>query len=132
MTEKDLDEFEKEFGFKLLPTGFKKPLSEITKEEYKERIEYLYNAIINDDSNDDDDLMIEKRIDELIKTYEKYIAVNNRIINERKGLLIVKLTRENYEYIKRNAETIEQYVKENVLFETFIDSLEYAKTGERK
>lgn len=49
MTEKDLDEFEKEFGFKLLPTGFKKPLSEITKEEYRERIEYLYNAIINDD-----------------------------------------------------------------------------------
>ena len=50
MTEKDLEEFEKEFGFKLLPTGFKKPLSEITKEEYRERIEYLYNAIINDDS----------------------------------------------------------------------------------
>lgn len=48
MTEKDLDEFEKEFGFKLLPTSFKKPLSEITKEEYRERIEFLYNAIIND------------------------------------------------------------------------------------
>lgn len=55
MTEKDLDEFEKEFGFKLLPTGFKKPLSEITKEEYIERIEYLYNAIINDDSDEEDD-----------------------------------------------------------------------------
>ena len=55
MNEKDLDEFEKEFGFKLLPTGFKKPLSEITKGEYRERIEYLYNAIINDDSNDEDD-----------------------------------------------------------------------------
>lgn len=55
MTEKDLDEFEKEFGFKLLPTGFKKPLSEITKEEYRERIEYLYNAIMNDDSNEEDD-----------------------------------------------------------------------------
>ena len=55
MTEKDLEEFEKEFGFKLLPTSFKKPLSEITKEEYKERIEYLYNAIINDDSNEEDD-----------------------------------------------------------------------------
>ena len=54
MTEKDLDEFEKEYGFKLLPTSFKKPLSEITKEEYRERIEWLYNAIINDDSNDDD------------------------------------------------------------------------------
>ena len=34
MTEKDLEEFEKEFVFKLLPTSFKKPLSEITKEEY--------------------------------------------------------------------------------------------------
>ena len=44
MTEKDLDEFEKEFGFKLLPTSFKK------------RIEYLYNAIINDNSNEEDDL----------------------------------------------------------------------------
>ena len=55
MTEKDLEEFEKEFGFKLLPTGFKKPLSEITKEEYRERIEYLWNAIINDDSNEEDD-----------------------------------------------------------------------------
>ncbi len=54
MAEKDLDEFEKEFGFKLLPTSFKKPLSEITKEEYREHIEYLYNAIINDDSNEED------------------------------------------------------------------------------
>lgn len=55
MTEKDLDEFEKEFGFKLLPTSFKKPLSEITKEEYKERIAFLRNAIINDNSNEEDD-----------------------------------------------------------------------------
>lgn len=55
MTEKDLEEFEKEYGFKLLPTSFKKPLSEITKEEYKERFEWLYNAIINDDSNEEDD-----------------------------------------------------------------------------
>lgn len=53
--EKDLDEFEKEFGFKLLPTSFKKPLSEITKEEYRERIEYVRNAIINDNSNEEDD-----------------------------------------------------------------------------
>lgn len=55
MTENDLDEFEKEYGFKLLPTSFKKPLSEITKDEYRERIEFLYNAIINDNSNEEDD-----------------------------------------------------------------------------
>ena len=71
MTEKDLDEFEKEFGFKLLPTGFKKPLSEITKEEYRERIEYLYNAIINDDSNDEDLMIYEKEIKVLEKALDK-------------------------------------------------------------
>ena len=71
MTEKDLDEFEKEFGFKLLPTSFKKPLSEITKEEYRERIEYLYNAIINDDSNDEDLMIYEKEIKVLEKALDK-------------------------------------------------------------
>lgn len=39
MTEKDLDEFEKEFGFKILPTSFKKPLSEITKEKEEDEDE---------------------------------------------------------------------------------------------
>ena len=71
MTEKDLEEFEKEFGFKLLPTSFKKPLSEITKEEYRERIEYLYNAIINDDSNDEDLMIYEKEIKVLEKALDK-------------------------------------------------------------
>ena len=71
MTEKDLDEFEKEFGFKLLPTSFKKPLSEITKEEYRERIEYLYNAIINDDSNEEDLMTHEKGIKVLEKALDK-------------------------------------------------------------
>ena len=44
MTEKDLDEFEKEFGFKLLPTSFKKPLSEITKEEYEKALNEMNDA----------------------------------------------------------------------------------------
>ena len=74
MTEKDLEEFEKEFGFKLLPTSFKKPLSEITKEEYKERIEYLYNAIINDDSNDEDLMIYEKEIKVLEKALDRIVS----------------------------------------------------------
>lgn len=131
MTEKDLDEFEKEFGFKLLPTGFKKPLSEITKEEYRERIEFLYNAIINDNSNDDD-LMIEERIDALIKVYERYIDENNQSIKKRKNLLIEKLDDVRYEYLKLYVETIEIYMRENELFEMFIESLKFAKTGDRK
>lgn len=112
MTEKDLDEFEKEFGFKLLPTGFKKPLSKITKEEYRERIEYLYNAIINDDSNDEDDFkMIEERIDALIRAYQRNIDDNCKFI-ENTGNNVIDL---------RN---------ENSYFEQFIESLKYAKTGE--
>lgn len=71
MTEKDLEEFEKEFGFKLLPTGFNKPLSEITKEEYRERIEYLYNAIINDDSDEDDLITNEQEINILEQALDK-------------------------------------------------------------
>lgn len=131
MTEKDLDEFENEFGFKLLPTSFKKPLSEITKEEYREQIECLYNAIINDNSNDDD-LMIEERIDTLIKVYEGYIDENNQSIKKHKNLLIEKLDDRNYGYPKLYVEIIEEYMRENELFEMFIESLKYAKTGERK
>lgn len=131
MTEKDLDEFENEFGFKLLPTSFKKPLSEITKEEYREQIECLYNAIINDNSNDDD-LMIEERIDTLIKAYEGYIDENNQSIKKHKNLLIEKLDDRNYGYPKLYVEIIEEYMRENELFEMFIESLKYAKTGEIK
>lgn len=131
MTEKDLEEFEKEFGFKLLPTGFKKPLSEITKDEYRERIEYLYNAIINDDSNDDD-LMIKKRIDEVIKTCQKHIDENCIIIERNKENLIWKLNNGYEGCVQSNAKNINEKRNENKIFEMFIESLKYAKIGERK
>ena len=131
MTEKDLNEFEKEFGFKLLPTSFKKPLSEITKEEYRERIEYLYNAIINDDSNDDD-LMIKKRIDEVIKTYQMYIEWNKRNIEKDKENLIFKLNNGIYENIQLDAKDINVMKDDIDLYRAFIAWLEYAKTGESK
>lgn len=92
MTEKDLEEFEKEFGFKLLPTGFKKPLSEITKDEYRERIEYLYNAIINDDSNEEDDFlrrkkMIEEKLESLIEMYTLEIKDETKNLKKYKDEL---------------------------------------------
>lgn len=131
MIEKDLDEFENEFGFKLLPTSFKKPLSEITKEEYREQIEYLYNAIINDNSNEDD-LMIEERIDKLIKKYQMYIDQNISIIVKEKDKLICRLNDGFYENIQQNAKDINKLEDEINFFSLFIEDLEYAKTGERK
>lgn len=76
--------------------------------------------------------MIEDRINTLIKMYEGYIDENNQSIKKRKNLLIEKLDDVRYEYLKLYVETIEIYMRENELFEMFIESLEYAKTGERK
>lgn len=92
MTEKDLDEFEKEFGFKLLPTSFKKPLSEITKDEYRERIEFVRNAIINDDSNEEDDFlrrkkMIEEKLESLIEMYTLEIKDETKNLKKYKDEL---------------------------------------------
>lgn len=69
MTKKDLYEFEKEFGFRLLPTSFKKPLSEITKEEYRERIEYLYYVAQATKKIHD--------LEEKIEQYKQYILGRN-------------------------------------------------------
>jgi hypothetical protein len=132
MTEKDLDEFEKEFGFKLLPTGFKKPLSEITKEEYRERIEYLYNAIINDDSNEDDLQMIEERIDGLIGTYKRTIDEDREIILHHENKIIDYINKGESHHINSLVGQIEILNFEISMFKSFIEALEYAKTGERK
>lgn len=76
--------------------------------------------------------MVEERIDALIKVYERYIDENNQSIKKRKNLLIEKLDDVRYEYLKLYVETIEIYMRENELFEMFIESLKYAKAGERK
>lgn len=55
MTEKDLDEFEKEFGFKILPTSFKKPLSGITKQEMDEFIVDKYKEYVKEKEEDEDE-----------------------------------------------------------------------------
>ena len=73
--------------------------------------------------------MIEERIDALIKVYEGYIDENNQSIKKRKNLLIEKLDDVRYEYLKLYVETIEIYMRENELFEMFIESLKYAKAG---
>jgi hypothetical protein len=130
MTDKDLEEFEKEFGFKLLPTSFKKPLSEITKEEYRERIEYLYNAIINDDSNEDDLQMIEERIDDLIEKYRKCIKDDMLIIEINRRYLDDKSDDHSESYNEMCLLNIFDKEKEIELYKDVIEQLEYAKTGE--
>ncbi len=76
--------------------------------------------------------MIEERIDKLVKMYQGYIDENQKIIDCNNAVLVYRLERRYESYIESNARKIEELRKENELFRTFIESLKYAKTGERK
>lgn len=75
---------------------------------------------------------IKERIDKLIKTYQMYIDANRQTIRKHKEVLIEKLNKGSCDYVKHNAEKIEQNEREIALFEMCIESLKYAKIGERK
>ena len=74
--------------------------------------------------------MIEERIDKLIKTYQGYIDKNKTLIDFNNGILLHRLEQRYEDYIELSARKIEDLRKENELFRTFIESLEYAKIGE--
>ena len=76
--------------------------------------------------------MIEERIDKLIKTYQGDIYTNQKLIDFNNGILLRRLEQRYEDHIELSARKIEELRKENELFRTFIESLEYAKTGERK
>lgn len=76
--------------------------------------------------------MIEERINQLIKMYQGYIDENQKIIDCNNVVLVYRLERRYESYIESSARKIEELRKENELLRTFIESLEYAKTGERK
>lgn len=73
--------------------------------------------------------MVEERIDELIKVYKGEIDKNRQIIENRRNTLIEMLN-DGLDYnIQLIAKSIEQKREENEIFKTFIQLLEYAKTG---
>lgn len=76
--------------------------------------------------------MIEERIDKLIKMYQGCIDENQKLIEINNAILLYRLKQEYEDYIELSARKIEELRKENELFRTFIESLEYAKTGESK
>ena len=69
---------------------------------------------------------------ELIKVYQGLIYANCRIVENNKEALFIKLDKSLYDNIQPEANKIKELRKENELFRTFIELLEYAKTGERK
>lgn len=55
MTKEELEKIEDEFGFSLQQNKFKKPLSEITKEEYIGLMLTIFEHIFNDDSDEEEE-----------------------------------------------------------------------------
>lgn len=76
--------------------------------------------------------MIEERIDELIELYNRKI---NWCKGEKEGYkcsLIGELNGNSKIFIEKYVKCILQFDDEIEMYESFIKSLEYAKTGERK
>lgn len=69
MTEKDLEEIKQKYGFTLHPSVFNgKPIKYVSKEEYEEKINEVWNQIFKDDSNKDD---LKKEQEEIEKELRK-------------------------------------------------------------
>lgn len=49
MTKKEWNELVEEYGIELYPWSFQKPLSKITKDEYREAAEFILNALVEAD-----------------------------------------------------------------------------------
>lgn len=56
MTKEELEEIEDEFGFSLQKKNkFIKPLSAITKEEYRGLMQSIFEQVFNDDSKEEEE-----------------------------------------------------------------------------
>lgn len=61
MTDKDLEEIKQKYGFTLRPSAFNgKPIKHISKEEYEEKINKVWNQIFEDDSKKEQELIMKK------------------------------------------------------------------------
>ena len=76
--------------------------------------------------------MIEERINELIDKYKKLIDTYVINMESHKKSLAEGAYSNLYVPITHSAQEIEETGVEIDLFESFIEDLEYAKTGERK
>lgn len=69
MTEKDLEEIKQKYGFTLRPSAFNgKPIKYVSRKEYEEKINEVWNQIFKDDSNKDN---LKKEQEELEKKLRK-------------------------------------------------------------
>jgi len=66
VTKKEWNELVEEYGIELYPWSFQKPLSEITKDEYKEAAEFILNVLVKADKGKKD-----RNRDQIIEALKK-------------------------------------------------------------
>ena len=76
--------------------------------------------------------MIKERIDGLIGTYKRMIDEDREIISHHEEKIIDYINKGESNHINSLVGQIEILNFEIFMFKSFIESLEYAKTGERK
>lgn len=76
--------------------------------------------------------MAEEMIDKLIESYKRRISENLQKIECAKDSIMGMIKDDKVTHIEFTASIITQKSHDNEMLESFIESLEYAKTGERK
>lgn len=89
MKEKDLEEIKQKYGFTLRPSAFKgKPIKYVSREEYEEKINKVWNQIFENDSK--------KEQEELEKELRKKQNASLRKLKK-----IVQIKKETDEFVKK-------------------------------
>lgn len=89
MTEKELEEIKQKYGFTLRPSAFNgKPIKYVSKEEYEEKINKVWNQLFEDDSK--------KEQEEIEKELRKKANASLRKMKR-----MVQIKKETDEFVKK-------------------------------
>lgn len=89
MTDKELEEIKQKYGFTLRPSAFNgKPIKYVSREEYEEKINKVWNQIFEDDSK--------KEQEEIEKKLRK---MQNASLRKLKKM--VRIKKETDEFVKK-------------------------------
>lgn len=121
MTEKDLEEIKQKYGFTLRPSAFNgKPIKYVSRKEYEEKINKVWNQIFEDDSKKEQE-KIEKELRK--KQREDAIKINIFIrLDKSSASEIDKQIEQTYLSLQKNIKFV---CTNKDLMNSMLDELDY-------
>lgn len=121
MTEKDLEEIKQKYGFTLRPSAFNgKPIKYVSRKEYEEKINKVWNQIFEDDSKKEQEKM-EKELRK--KQREDAIKINTFIrLDKSNASEIDKQIEQTYLSLQKNIKFV---CTNKDLMNSMLDELDY-------